>query len=687
MVDKTIPQLDPVVTPAATDRFGVRQAGDTEDKRQTRAQVHALESGEHLLLPTVDEPATPTLAFGDGDTGFYQPADNVVRFASGGSHILAFSVSGMQMENSSGAIVVNETPAAANPVFVPNKTDLDTGIGSSGFDNLSLIAGGIEIMRMTEGAVEQAIVSPGALLGTVALPSLAFGDGDSGFFEDADDSIVTSIAGVEQMNIAADGKLFVNTITGTGADGSNIVSATPQPVVMYAAGSDTNGVDGANFDIWAGYAAGLDPANGGDVRIWGGGGGGGPAIGGHIRLFGGEADASPGDIFLTGGVATVGGSGGGINIAGGDGFGTGARAGGDVGISGGDATGTGAGGDIGLTGGTGATTGLGGNITLTPGTGVSGNGGLMLINGGAVSTSGNGGRIQLLSGDGGGVADPGGDLWFLVGQGNGTGAAGNIYFNTTNGSTPAVSVATDAVGDIVMFGIGGNSIDGGDILITAGGSSLGATGDGGDISLAGGTTTATNGDGGDVILAGGSGNGSGTDGDVIATGRLRSSVAGSGALIDENTTQTNPTIVPDWADEDTGLGAFSGDTPSMVAGGVEAMRWAEASSSIIVNVQADVGLTADVGSAQGNGVIISSYNVYSTVANAGDAATLPSNFAVGQLIYVKNDGANSMDVFPASGDDAGAGTNVAVAVAAGDFAVFMGTVSSATWTKIAGGTA
>lgn len=104
-------------------------------------------------------------------------------------------------------------------------------------------------------------------------------------------------------------------------------------------------------------------------------------------------------------------------------------------------------------------------------------------------------------------------------------------------------------------------------------------------------------------------------------------------------------------------------------------------------MDANVGLTADVGSAQGNGVITSSYNVYSTVATTGDAATLPATFGVGYLVYIKNDGANSMDVFPASGDDAGAGTNTAVAVAAGDFAVFMGTVADSTWTKIMGGTA
>jgi hypothetical protein len=130
----------------------------------------------------------------------------------------------------------------------------------------------------------------------------------------------------------------------------------------------------------------------------------------------------------------------------------------------------------------------------------------------------------------------------------------------------------------------------------------------------------------------------------------------------------------------------------MIVGGVEAVRYVEASSAIFMAQQANVNLTAAVGSSQGDGVITSSINVYSTVGTAGDAATLPSVFPwagvpePGTLIYIKNDGANSMDVFPAAGDNAGAGTNTAVAIAAGDFAVFLG-IDDDTWTKIMGGTA
>lgn len=135
-------------------------------------------------------------------------------------------------------------------------------------------------------------------------------------------------------------------------------------------------------------------------------------------------------------------------------------------------------------------------------------------------------------------------------------------------------------------------------------------------------------------------------------------------------------------DPNTGVFNPSADVFGMAAGGVEALRLSEAGGSVIQQHSSDVGLTADIGSAQGDGVILSSYNVYTTVATAGDAATLPAVFGVGTQIYIKNDGAESMDVFPASGDDAGAGADTAVAIAAGSSAVFAGTVANATWTQL-----
>jgi hypothetical protein len=156
-------------------------------------------------------------------------------------------------------------------------------------------------------------------------------------------------------------------------------------------------------------------------------------------------------------------------------------------------------------------------------------------------------------------------------------------------------------------------------------------------------------------------------------------------------TGTVPTLIPDRSDTNTGIGANGSDQLSLITGGTEAIRYTEdgATSRVLQTHSAAVGLTADVSSVQGGGVITSTYNVYSTVGTAGDCATLPSNYQVGTLVYVKNDGANSMDVFPASADTivGAGGANNPVAVAAGDYAVFLGTIAGSTWTKIAGGTA
>ena len=78
------------------------------------------------------------------------------------------------------------------------------------------------------------------------------------------------------------------------------------------------------------------------------------------------------------------------------------------------------------------------------------------------------------------------------------------------------------------------------------------------------------------------------------------------------------------------------------------------------------GITADTGSIQGGSPLTGSVNEISVCANAGDAVTLP--LAVGGFSYdvtIINNGANASDVFPALGDDLGAGVNTASSLAAG----------------------
>jgi len=84
----------------------------------------------------------------------------------------------------------------------------------------------------------------------------------------------------------------------------------------------------------------------------------------------------------------------------------------------------------------------------------------------------------------------------------------------------------------------------------------------------------------------------------------------------------------------------------------------------IPNFSVTSGITADTGSAQGNGVLTASINQISVCGNAGDAVTLPAA-KPGKVLWVFNDGANASDCFPASGDnidEAGANTALSIAV-------------------------
>ena len=150
MADSEISNLPAVTTPASTDEFAVAQGGDS--KKQTRAQVHALESGEHLVLPQVDEAATPTLSFGAGGYGVYSDAVNSLVLASGGAGQFTFTSTRFGSFASTGGSILNEASSAANPTLIPQRADSNTGIGHSAADNVSIIGGGLEAGRFEDPA-------------------------------------------------------------------------------------------------------------------------------------------------------------------------------------------------------------------------------------------------------------------------------------------------------------------------------------------------------------------------------------------------------------------------------------------------------------------------------------------------------------------------------------------------------
>lgn len=77
------------------------------------------------------------------------------------------------------------------------------------------------------------------------------------------------------------------------------------------------------------------------------------------------------------------------------------------------------------------------------------------------------------------------------------------------------------------------------------------------------------------------------------------------------------------------------------------------------------GITAFAGGGQASATALTTdINEVSTVATAADSVKLPSA-AAGYSVTIINNGANACDVFPASGDNLGAGIDTAASLAAG----------------------
>jgi hypothetical protein len=106
-------------------------------------------TGTKLSLPLEDDAVTPTLAFGDGDTGLYESQDDWIGIAAAGSRCFYINSSQVSGDTSGSGTIMNEAASTTNPTLVPSWPDYDTGIGSGGADELSLITGGVERLHIS----------------------------------------------------------------------------------------------------------------------------------------------------------------------------------------------------------------------------------------------------------------------------------------------------------------------------------------------------------------------------------------------------------------------------------------------------------------------------------------------------------------------------------------------------------
>lgn len=118
-----------------------------------------------LILPSNVAPATPALGFGDGNSGMYESGDNRLGFSTNGSLRWEITETGILQSNvNNSPVLFTETATATNPVYTI-KDDADTGIGWAGADQLSLVAGATEMLRLVEGDTEDYIYTTAGNVG------------------------------------------------------------------------------------------------------------------------------------------------------------------------------------------------------------------------------------------------------------------------------------------------------------------------------------------------------------------------------------------------------------------------------------------------------------------------------------------------------------------------------------------
>lgn len=271
MANSTIPNLNAVTVPALTDLFGVRQSGDTRDTKLTAAQLlslggdvskvgtpvndqigvwtgdgtiegnahfnqvgnafrSTLGNGPSILNVSSTSGTVPSLVprQGDPNTGVSNAGDDRIALTAGGVMALraielssAISVIDLfgptvvtgriRVSTGTGPAMQDEAVSGTNPTLTPNLSDDDSGIGQNAVDQVSIIAGGVQIAQAKEASgANQFIIAPGVVQNAPTTPSLAFGDGNTGFYESADNTLVIATGNGARWQFQANNFLAIN---------------------------------------------------------------------------------------------------------------------------------------------------------------------------------------------------------------------------------------------------------------------------------------------------------------------------------------------------------------------------------------------------------------------------------------------------------------------------------------------
>lgn len=582
----------------------------------------------------------------------------------------------------SGRFSGDAAATATVSTYNPNKADTDTGIGSAAADQLSLIAGGVEIIRLTEALTGATTILVTQQVGTSGVPSLATltGGAHTGITAVTESTGIlfdfsatkTWVAGAGPLASQREVRFSAPTYNGDVAGALTITNAA----TVYISGAP---VQGTNMTLSNTHALWVDAGNvrfDGTLNSTGGG-----------ALTGTWSDLGiVTTVDLNGG--TIDGTTVGISVA---------AAGGFTALV---ATSLDLNGALDLD-----VAALGATITNTADAASSQ---VMILEGDRATMVENDEAYlsMRLSNDAGTQTEIARLTWVATDVNAATSVDGRIDFAVmTAGSlvdelqldgtalSPSVdaglALGTTLLGytalylsssaatqiDILAENQGaGNNTAGRPLLIAAGAAGSSTTGAaGGALYLEGGNAGGSNANnGGNINLTCGTATGAGQAG--VVNINQPGGTPGTDAMGMTHNGTDGVFINLDLTGDITfGIGAentsFSVSAESVIL-----------ANDVLIRRDVNAGIVASTTQTQGNGALTAEVNEVATVANVNDTVTLPTAVA-GLKIVIINNGANTLRIFPASGDNLGAGADTATTLAAGSNVVYQ-SYNATNWESI-----
>jgi hypothetical protein len=183
-------------------------------------------STNQLALPD-GTAAAPSLNWGT-NTGLYYNGSTSIYLTVAGVNKYYFNAATIESTTSTHWKLRRAAATAISPVYVINKSSDNTGIGGIGGE-ISLITGGIQAVNIDASQNVTLDVSTAQLIlplqDNATFPTLAFGDGDTGLYEDDDDRLNITIGGTKTWGINT--SIFSYTTYGPNVRSTGIGSTDP----------------------------------------------------------------------------------------------------------------------------------------------------------------------------------------------------------------------------------------------------------------------------------------------------------------------------------------------------------------------------------------------------------------------------------------------------------------------------